>query len=225
MHLVVVSATRRSEQDFWSVSPLGQSLSRLAFDSRIRSMVAFSNQAGLPMVYNHSLALMQHDDVALFIHDDVWIEDFALVEHVQAGLEVFDLVGVAGNKRRIARQPAWCFVDRQLTWEESANLSGRIAHGDFPFAEVCAYGPMPSECQLLDGVLLAVRRSTLDKADIRFDERFDFHCYDMDLCRQLRQAGLRIGTWPICITHQSGGAFGSDAWGACFSEYLDKWGD
>jgi hypothetical protein len=70
MRLVIVSATRYSEQEFWQFCPLGQSLSRLSFDSRIRSLLAYSNQAGLSQVYNHRLSLMQEDETALFIHDD-----------------------------------------------------------------------------------------------------------------------------------------------------------
>ena len=225
MTLVVVSATRCTEQEFWETSPLGQSLTRLAVDSRISSMIAFSNQTGLPLVYNHCLSLMQGDPMAVFIHDDVWIEDFALYEHLQAGLEVFDMVGVAGNKRRFPGQPAWAFLDTQWTWDDDANLSGLIGHGDYPFAPVDRFGPLPSECELLDGVFLGVQRSTLAKAGIRFDERFSFHFYDMDFCRQLRQAGLRIGTWPISITHQSSGGYESDHWRASYSTYLAKWGE
>ncbi len=225
MRLVIISATRYSEPEFWQSSALGQSLSRLSFDSRIRSLLAYSNRAGLSIVYNHCLSLMQEDETALFVHDDVWLEDFALCEHLQAGLDVFDLVGVAGNKRRRSGQPSWCFLDKSWTFDDKTNLSGRVGYGDFPFGSVQQYGPLPCECELLDGVLMGVRRSTLDKAGIRFDTRFDFHFYDLDFCRQLRGAGLKIGTWPICVTHQSAGAFGSHSWEAGYKSYLEKWGD
>lgn len=225
MRLVIVSATRLSEQEFWQSSPLGQSLSRLSFDTRIRSLLAYSNRAGLPLVYNHCLSLMQDDETALFIHDDVWIEDFSICDHLQAGLEVFDVVGIAGNKRRMSRQASWCFMDNSWTLDEEIYLSGRVGFGDYPFSLIQHYGAVPCECELIDGVLMGVRRSTLDRAGIRFDTRFNFHFYDLDFCRQLRKAGLRIGTWPICITHQSGGAYGSGLWDAGYKSYLEKWGD
>jgi GT2 family glycosyltransferase len=225
MRLVIVSATRYSEQEFWQFCPLGQSLSRLSFDSRIRSLLAYSNQAGLSQVYNHCLSLMQEDETALFIHDDVWIEDFALCDHLQAGLDVYDVVGIAGSKRRSGGQPAWCFHDRSWTIDNETNLSGRVGFGSYPFGSIQHYGPVPCECELLDGVLMGVRKSTLDKAGIRFDQRFDFHFYDLDFCRQLRNAGLRIGTWPICITHQSGGSYGGEHWEAGYKSYLEKWGN
>jgi hypothetical protein len=47
----------------------------------------------------------------------------------------------------------------------------------------------------------------------------------MDFCRSARAKGLRLGTWPICVTHQSGGAFGSEAWREKFDKYLAKWND
>ena len=225
MSLVIISATRHSEQEFWEVSPLGQSLTRLSFDSRIRSLLAYSNQAGLSLVYNHCLSLMQDDEIALFIHDDVWIEDFAICDHLQAGLDVFDVVGVVGNKRRIAGQPSWYFLDNSWATDDKANLSGRLGFGDYPFASIQDFGPVPCDCELLDGVLMAVRRSTLDKAGVRFDPRFAFHFYDLDFCRQLRAAGLRIGTWPVCITHQSAGGFGTRSWDEAYKLYLEKWGD
>ena len=58
---------------------------------------------------------------------------------------------------------------------------------------------------------------------MRFDERFDFHFYDLDFCRTARQAGLSIGTWPIAMTHQSKGAFGSDGWIDGLARYRAKW--
>ena len=50
---------------------------------------------------------MQEEETALFIHDDAWIEDFALCDHLQAGLDVYDVVGIVGGKRRSGGQPAW----------------------------------------------------------------------------------------------------------------------
>jgi GT2 family glycosyltransferase len=66
---------------------------------------------------------------------------------------------------------------------------------------------VPAACEILDDVLLAIRKSVLMEHDLRFDMRFDFHFYDLDFCREARESGLTLGTWPIAITHQSGGAF------------------
>jgi hypothetical protein len=40
-----------------------------------------------------------------------------------------------------------------------------------------------------------------------------------------RSRGLNLGTWPIAMTHQSGGSFGSEGWMRKYHEYVEKWGD
>lgn len=221
----IVSATRLSQDAFWNTSALGQSLLRLSQDTRLASAhVAYENRRGLPDIYNARIDAEDSADMLVLVHDDVWLDDYLLADRVIAGLQQYDVIGVAGNRRRIAKQPGWLFKDADFSWDKE-NLSGAIAHGKQPFAPVSWFGPMPADCESLDGVLLAVRKSALRKAGVRFDPRFDFHWYDMDFCRTARSQGLRVGTWPICLTHQSGGAFGTDAWKAKFAEYLKKWGD
>src|SRR5690606_2945684 len=136
----------------------------------------------------------------------------------------FDVVGVAGNRRRVPSQPSWAFLDTRWI-PDQAHLSGAIAHGAQPFGPVTRFGDLPAECELLDGVFLAARTAALRSHGVRFDPRFDFHFYDMDFCRSARSRGLRLGTWPICLTHRSGGAFASEAWHAAYRAYLGKWGD
>jgi len=131
----------------------------------------------------------------------------------------------AGNRRRVPGQPGWAFVDAKFSWDERANLSGSVGHGKTPFGAVSHFGPAPADCELLDGVLLAARADALRQSGVRFDERFAFHFYDLDFCRSLRQQGLRIGTWPLAVTHQSGGAFGTPAWQQAHRSYQDKWPD
>ena len=108
---------------------------------------------------------------------------------------------------------------------DATQLSGAVAHGKMPFGGIQVYGAAPAECELLDGVLLAARKSVLAGRGVSFDPRFDFHFYDLDFCRTARGRGLRLGTWPICLTHQSGGAFGTESWKQGYQKYLEKWGD
>ena len=77
----------------------------------------------------------------------------------------------------------------------------------------------------MDGVLLAVRSSVLRKHGLRFDERFQFHFYDLDFCRQAEQLGVSMGTWPIAVIYESGGDFGSAGWRSGLAAYVDKWGE
>lgn len=221
----LVCATRLTAEEFWGRAALGLSLRRLAHDDRLKARVFFENRRGLPALYNERIQAEDAAPVLAFIHDDVWLDDHFFFEHVTSGVIAFDVVGVAGNRRRAPGQPSWAFPSTEFKWDERANLSGVVSHGPSPFGQISAFGPVPAACELLDGVLLAARRDVLRQHQVGFDERFDFHFYDMDFCRSARVAGLRLATWPIGITHQSEGGFGSNAWLDNYKRYLAKWGD
>jgi GT2 family glycosyltransferase len=220
----IISATRQSEADFQGKSPLGVSLRRLSFDRNLGARIAASNSRGLPHVYNAALEAVGRDSIAVFMHDDVWIDDHFFRQRIVEGLQSYDVIGIAGNRRRVPEQPGWAFVDRQFTWDRPEQLSGAVAHAQHPFGRISFFGESPAPCELLDGVLLAARKSVLLESRTEFDPRFDFHFYDMDFCRSARQKGLKLGTWPICLTHQSAGAYGTERWTKAYHTYLDKWG-
>ena len=220
----VIAATRMREERFWSESPLGLSLKRLQHDARLKPHIVFANARNLPDIFNARIASPDRSQALVFVHDDVWLDDYFLVDRVIEGLQAFDLIGVAGNRRRLPFQPAWFAVDIAGTWDDASNLSGAVAHGARPFGPVTRYGDCPASCELLDGVFIAVRKAPLADHGILFDPRFDFHFYDLDFCRSARECSLHLGTWPICLTHQSVGAFGSPIWWERYRSYIDKWG-
>jgi GT2 family glycosyltransferase len=134
-------------------------------------------------------------------------------------------VGVAGNTRIAPHQPAWLFSkieNERFVWD-SPHLSGAVAHGQLQKGQVSVYGPTPAACQLLDGVFLAVCTEVVRRSRVEFDEQFEFHFYDMDFCRSARRVGLSLGTWPISLTHQSSGSFGSPGWKLGHGRYFKKW--
>ncbi len=223
--VLVVSATRKTQAEFSRSTALGQSLLRLSPDRRIKGVIAFENRFGLPAVFNTVLSKADAEDIIVFIHDDVWIDDYHLCERLIEGLKQFDIIGVAGNRRRVARQPSWLYTDMRAPRDNERYVSGAVAHGSEPFGEITWFGPLGVECELLDGVLLAARVSRLREADVGFDLRFGFHFYDLDFCRRARQQGLRLGTWPIAITHQSEGSFADPKWREGLDLYLEKWQD
>lgn len=131
---------------------------------------------------------------------------------------------MAGNKRRVNGQPSWAFVDQKLKWDDQENLSGIVGHGaGFPPSSLDIFGPPFQEVKLLDGVLFAAFSETLIKNHIRFDEKFKFHFYDLDFCRQAEIRGVTMGTIPLSLIHESGGSFGSDDWKLSYQNYLQKW--
>ena len=221
----LVSATRRDKDAFWSESALGLSLRRFAGDDRLVPWIAYANRRGLPEVYNEVIDHPGAQGLLVFVHDDVWLDDLFFAQRLIDGCQAWDVMGVAGNRRRLTGQPGWAFTNMTLQWDDSRHLSGMIGHGQQPFGRVTRYGELPAECELLDGVLLAARAAALRDSGCRFDPRFRFHFYDLDFCRSARASGLRLGTWPIGMTHQSGGAFGSETWLEGLRTYRAKWQD
>ena len=219
-----VCASRLSHEDFHSRTALGRSLG-LFRSPHIELALYENNRQGLSAIYNHALERSAIDPaVLIFIHDDVFLCDFFWPGHLLQALKAFDIVGVAGNVRRIPGQPAWCFIDQGLHWDSAEHLSGTVAQGNsFAPARLSHFGPTGRQVKLLDGLFLATRSETLVSRGIRFDETFDFHFYDMDLCRQAEERGLRMGTWGISVIHESGGAFGTPAWRDGCVKYFEKW--
>lgn len=221
-----VSATRLTEKEFWAASFLGRSIKRLLIDSRITLQITFENKAGLSSIYNDAINRSK-SDILVFLHDDVWLEDPALLKKISTGLKKFDVIGVAGNKRIIKNQPSWFFSEYkndQFTRDDLNNLSGSIYHGAPGRASLSTFGASPATCRLMDGVFLAANRKTLKRSRVQFDPAFTFDFYDLDFCRQACQQNLKIGTWPIKIIHKSSGEFGKPSWKHGLDLYLRKWG-
>lgn len=223
----IVCGTRASRDEFFRATALGCSLALYGPSPLLQFQIFDRNTTGLATIYNKAIDdAGRHPAVLVFVHDDVHICDFFWKDQVFAAARRFDLVGVAGNRRRVARQPCWAFVDTDWTWDSPEFLSGAVGHGKgFPCDSIDVFGPSGVECKLLDGLMLVADSARLHNHKLRFDSRFDFHFYDMDLCRQGEIAGLHMGTWPLSVVHESGGAFGTPPWCAGYRAYLDKWGE
>lgn len=223
--ITVVSATRHNQGDFLERSPLGRSL-RTYSAFGVKAKIFFENRRGLGACYNAAIdEIDNEEEILVFVHDDVTLADFFWVDKLLLGFSKFEVVGLAGNKRRVARQPAWAFIDDKFTWDDRANLSGIVGHGDgFPCA-LDVYGDVMLPLKLMDGVLLAAKKKTFSHSGVRFDERFDFHFYDMDICRQFEAKNVSMGAAPLGIIHASSGAFGGPEWRAGYQTYLEKWRD
>jgi Glycosyltransferase like family len=220
----LVCATREPQERFYTHTALGRSLALLPYPF-VEVRVFASNSEGLPKLYNIALREAADDPAILvFLHDDVYIYDLYWPYHLNDALRSFDVVGLAGNKRRVPAQPAWCFLDDRWTLDDWTNLSGVVAHGtQWPPSKISYFGPPNQAVKLLDGLWIAGPSQVLLAKNITFDERFDFHFYDVDFCRQLELNGLRMGTCGISVMHESPGNFISAKWSAAYAEYLRKW--
>jgi hypothetical protein len=212
-----------SAEEFPTKTILGRSFTKFSASAELRLFPA--NSSGLPVAYNTAIVEAASDPaVLIFIHDDVAILDAFWAIHLTFGLRMFDIVGVAGNKRRLPFQPAWLFKDHNFTPEDEEHLSGMVAHGtDWPPDVVSFMGPPYQEVKLLDGLMFACRSELLLSKQLFFDGGFDFHFYDLDFCRQAELLNVRMGTWTISLMHGSRGQFGNPAWKRGYDRYLAKW--
>lgn len=226
----IVSATRYSELHFKRYSKLGIALKKISFDPSISVSINYENclpgGCGLGEIFNRYLHPQYANEILLFVHDDVYIDDFFLSFRLNEAIAHYDVVGVAGNRTLPSPEISW-IVDRDLAggffWQAKEKLSGAVAHFESKGEIVSQYGGVPSACRLIDGCFMAVNTERVLAQGGRFDKQFKFHFYDLDFCRTCDRNALKIGTWPIAITHDSGGAFGSKAWESACKEYFAKW--
>lgn len=229
MNVHIVTCSRASRTEF-SKTLLGRSLPYLGRRIKVHSRLenAGPNALGLAEIYNRFIAEPFRDACVVFVHDDVFINDWLIVDRLTEALQQFDVVGVAGNCRPDWSQPSWALSFdsdlRKTGWQASENLSGQVFHTQQEKLICSTYGDWPQSVKLLDGLFIAVRVSTLLENNLSFDPRFRFHCYDIDFCRMAATSGLRIGTWPIAVTHGSGGNFNTPEFRDAAKRYLSKWG-
>jgi Glycosyltransferase like family len=223
--LVMVSATRLSQEQFLSESALGMSLAKFFPKSNVELKLYTENSQGLSKVYNHAISSCETclPGAFLFIHDDVYLNDYFWLERVWDALTHYDVVGLAGNKKIYPNQYSWLWNGENRRDAEE-NLSGRVGHGKKgSYANISAYGKTPNQVKLIDGLFMAVKGSLFENPAIRFDPQFEFDFYDLDFCRTVENYEKSIGTWPIAVTHESGGSLGSSKWLHGAEKYRNKW--
>ena len=223
--MVLVVATRLSEEEFHEQSATGKSF-KLIQPAGVELKLFANNSLGLPALYNSVIEeYLTQDVVLVFAHDDLHFLDWFWPAHLCRGLDSYALVGIVGNRLRHPMQPSWAFLDHLGTWDKKENLSGSIAHGNhYPPETFADFGPV-GEVKLLDGVFLAVNTETFRKSGLRFDEQFDFHFYDLDLCRRAEQLNLKAGTVAVSLMHESKGSFNNQSWLNAYKAYIAKWGE
>lgn len=186
-----------------------------------------NNRLPLGSIYNKAIKEASDRDVLIFIHDDVYIDDWMIVDRIDAALKDFDLLGVAGNRRSQNGQITWYLNPLKdngskfdIGW-----LAGAVSHGDTDEFSVTNYGGTYQEVRLLDGVLLAGKATVFKKSRIQFDTELGFHLYDLDFCDEAINAGLRIGVFDTAISHESSGnSINSIDWKKSASLYFSKRG-
>jgi tetratricopeptide (TPR) repeat protein len=226
----LVCATRLAQEQFFATAALARSLPyyRRFPKGQPIDLRLFANHVGaLGAAYNAAIEEARSECVILvFIREDVYLSDYYWARRLLEGLKDFELIGLAGNRRRAPGQASWLYLDDRLTEDAPENLSGAVGYGTgYPgVARFEAFGAPGREVRLLDGTLLAVRSSTLFEKNLRFDPRFPTHFHDVDFCRQAEALGVRMGTWPIATIRVEAPPC-NEEWRAAYQEYLTKYGE
>ena len=222
----VVCATKHNREYFFQHTMTGRSLAACHGVSDCELRLFYNNSTGLSEVYNQAIEEAQDNPATLvFVHDDVMFLDYHWQDTVAQGLESADIVGVAGNRRRIPGQPGWIIVNTAGQLDSPENLSGAIGQGtEFPPPRLDVFGPCGVPCVLLDGVLLAARSDRLHETGLRFDPKFEWHFYDMDFCRTAETLNMTMTTIPLSLVHASLGNI-NQVWHDTYQRYLTKWGE
>lgn len=125
-----VVSTRRDANEFFSSSLLALSLENLSASLSFRLEPAFQATQGLAAVYNPAIARSADDDLLVFLHDDVYIDDWYCCTRLTEALARYDVIGLAGCGNRIPGQTSW-FAGagtKEATPPAALALSGGIKH-------------------------------------------------------------------------------------------------
>lgn len=230
--VLLITTTKAKTLDEFKQRPLAQSLQVLC-DKRYDKVefdfeIVKDNSAGLPEVYNRFLTEKNKDKIVLFVHDDVEIQDLALVEKLNES--PWDITGLAGGSEfKISDKNLWHICTPRETH------TGSVTH---PFAQQVGnqiqvdqtrrlstlFGPWPQRCLVLDGLFLAVDVERALEVGWRFDERHKFHHYDIASCLSANEKKLKMGTYPIFIVHHGlGNSFMTPEWEESNKTFKENW--
>jgi hypothetical protein len=191
-HFVV--ATQNNQENFIKNSPICLFLDKT--ENIKNSTILYENKTSLTKIYNSFITKENQDKKIIFVHDDVLIEDVFLFEKLDVAFEKYDIVGLAGAKKcDITKPPAWHLMS------ERQDHVGEVAHSKDKVYWTTVFGPTDSRALIIDGLFIAVSVKKLLETNTRFDENFDFHHYDITFCLNANKNKLKIGVYPIKVTH------------------------
>ena len=197
--ILVVTCTKHEPKN----TQLVQSLNAMSDD--VTLVAHANNTTGLSEVYNRQLTpdnLIKHD-IVLFVHDDVYIDDVKLKGKLYTAINDlnYDIVGLAGAKSiKISKPCLWHLMSKREDW------TGAVSHPvDHDKLCVTSFGPWPERCLVVDGLFIAVDLERALEMQWKFNTNYQFHHYDLSSCLDANSKKLKIGTYPIYVTHSSPG--------------------
>lgn len=217
-----VLATKKEESEVETL-PIFKSfkLMNLTESGIVDTKIFFNNDRGLSELYNSILddtTYTNEYDYIIFLHDDIWINDVFIFDKIDKLSENGDIIGVCGGK-------AWSTKGMNksmpIIWtraSQSKGMSGFMIHApqasfykpqrdcfyDNKTFFSSGYGDSPSQVLTIDGCFMCFTKNAIAKG-VRFDNQFDFHFYDIDMCFSAYVKNIKITTAPILLSHESMG--------------------
>ena len=223
-NLVIYCATQKESRED---TTLWKSLKELGLEKEIKCYFYTENKESLAKLYNSAIKHYTLRDAAIFVHDDVILEEDPRPK-LEKLFDEYDVVGVAGCSRAEIKSPAlWHLMGGGF---DGGNLHGRVQHlhtfeGRGNFKLPTDFGLHPHKVVMIDGVFMALSRKALESG-ARFDEDCPskFHFYDLLYCKNALEKDLKIGVGDIIITHESPGLREfTDEWKAGHEYYLRQY--
>lgn len=173
-------------------------LQALAPEDRVLALSG--DTRGIPDVYNTVLETARTEpDCAgvVLLHDDVRIVDWSFRAKVLAALAEpqVGVIGVVGGRG---------LVDAR--WWNARETAGRV----FESRYLQDLGAPRADVDVVDGLFLALTPSAFRQVTVDADLP-QFHGYDVDICLQARDLGLRVVVRQIELLHLTKGGFGDES--------------
>ena len=196
--VVAVVCTTCKTLDEFKERPIYRTLEKLhklysisEFDMKI----IVDNKKGLSEIYNSFITEEYKNNIILFIHDDVEINDLFLVETLNKS--PYTVSGLAGSK-------TFDLSKDKFAWHiccERKDMMGEVSHKKDDNIWTTAFGPTKGRVLIIDGLFIAVNIEEILKTNARFDENFKFHHYDIAFCLNCNKNKVKVGVLPINVIH------------------------
>jgi hypothetical protein len=197
--LLIVTCTKAKTEDEFKQTPIYNSLKKQyeVNSPKIDFHIFKNNSRGLSVCYNEVLKDPKHlEKTVLFVHDDVILDDLFLYEKLTES--PYSITGLAGAK-------TFNKQSQKLAWHLSADRAdyvGEVAHvNSNGQVWTTVFGPTKSRALTIDGLFISCRVKDLVENKLEFDERFNFHFYDIAFCLRANEKKVSCGVLPIHVIH------------------------
>jgi len=196
--VLLVTATKAKTEEEFRKRPIYKSLQKY-YDFYSREEFDFDvvkdNKEGLSTVYNRYITDDNCDKIVLFVHDDLILDTLFLVEHLNKS--PYTVTGLAGSTAINLQEDkcAWHLMSKR------EHLRGEVKHIRDGKIWTTVFGDTTGVVTVLDGLFFAVNVEQILTTPARFNEKFNFHHYDLAFCMECQKHNVSMGVLPINVIH------------------------